>query len=222
MLKILKECDKPYTAFEEAVIRRIERIIFKVFETIPNRFEIIRFKHANPDDNNCPAYSEAFREDPNNLYGRYFGECHFMTINIDNMIKESDRLSDEYFEICKDVAEKLNEPVSNFDINSVMDDVKHTVVLYTIVHEIMHSLTFTDNDILGCDYTVGDISSYNQYRKTIELLVDMRTAEFIRDNAKNEEFVNASGCKRIVDPVIQMQLNFSRENISTPFCLGAK
>jgi hypothetical protein len=138
------------------------------------------------------------------------------------MIKESDRLSDEYFEICKDVAEKLNEPVSNFDINSVMVDVKHTVVLYTIVHEIMHSLTFTDNDILGCDYTVGDISSYNQYRKTIELLVDMRTAEFIRDNAKNEEFVNASGCKRIVDPVIQMQLNFSRENISTPFCLGTK
>ena len=145
-----------------------------------------------------------------------------MTINIDNMIKESDRLSDEYFEICKDVAEKLNEPVSNFDINSVMNDVKHTAILYTIVHEIMHSITFTDDEMLEYYYTVGDVSSYGQYRKTIELLVDMRTAEFIRSNAKNEEFVNASGCKIIVDPVIQMQLNFSRENVSTPFCLGTK
>lgn len=222
MLKILKECDKPYTAFEEVMIRRIERIIFKVFETIPNRFEIIRFKHANPDDNNCPAYSEAFNEDPNNLYGRYFGDFHFMTINIDNMIEESDRLSNEYFAIFKDVAEKRNEPVSNFDINTVMSDAKHTCILYIIVHEIMHSITFTDNCMLECDYTVGDISSYNQYRKTIELLVDMRTIEFIRSNAENEEFVNASGCKVILDSVIQMQLQFSRENISTPFCLGTK
>ena len=219
MLKILKECDKPYTAFEEVMIRRIERIIFKVFETIPNRFEVIRFKHATPDDNDCPAYSEAFREDPNNLYERYFGEFHFMTINIDNMIKESDRLSSEYLEIYKDIAEKRSE-LSNLDINLVINDVKHTAILYTIVHEIMHSITFTDDEMLEYYYTVGDVSSYGQYRKTIELLVDIRTAEFIRSNAKNEEFVNASGCKIIVDPVIQMQLNSSRENISTPFCLG--
>lgn len=209
-----------FTVIETDLIDKIIRILATAFNYLPNKFANITIKRSTAEDEGATAYHFVDNEyHCDDLQARYFGRNHEMVICIDRLIEDMDRVAKSYWGETKKALGDYDWWQAPNNIIAINNDIGKTVLTYVIVHEIMHSLVFTDNAMMQDEYISGVIFSYSGYRKTVEMLVDIRAVEFIK--AHRDEISEAISAD-ILDPILQLQLDQSRENISTPFCLGTK
>lgn len=209
-----------YTVIETDLIDKIIRVLATAFKYLPNKFINITIKRSTAEDEGAVAYhlvDNDYHHD--DLQARYFGRNHQMIICIDRLIEDMDRVAKSWWGKTKKALGDYDWWQDPNDIIAINNDISKTILTYVIVHEIMHSLVFTDNAMMQDEYISGVIFSYSDYRKTVEMLVDMRAVEFIK--AHSGEISEAISAV-ILDFILQLQLDQSRENISTPFCLGRK